>query len=476
MSCFPKAIEAVRAISSDLVVLPGSQQYNEVLGSYFTELERDLRPSAFLLPRTATQVSEIVKILKPFGDGLRIAISGAGQQSTPGVANTQNGITIHLRNLQGIRLDADNGVVSVAAGEQMGKVYDTVGAQGLAVVGNRHSSAGIGGDAVQGGLSYFSYARGFVCDNVVSYEIVLANGEIVHANAETNKDLWISLKGGGNNFGIVTRFDLAVFEQGQLWGGKVFYFPPSFPSQIQSLVAYLKDPTADTNVHICLSLGYAPAMGDVLCMNDIFCTQAEKPKALEPFADVQPQIEQMKSLRIGSLKDFTDEAFGSPVSNRVIKMSTTVKADAGILEYVVSIFHSSLESLRGLENLLFSLSFEPLPVSLIEQAAAKGGNATGLKASDGPLVIILLYTSWTNANDDKNVIEINKKALEAIDEKARSRNVAATYRYLNYAFPNQDVVGSYGPESKAHLQAASKKYDPEGFWQTAGVGPFKVSI
>lgn len=167
-----------------------------------------------------------------------------------------------------------------------------------------------------GGLSYFSYSRGFICDNVVNYEVVLASGEIVNANAETNKDLWVALKGGGNNFGIVTRFDLGVFEQGQLWGGKTFYFQPSFSGQIQSLVGYLHDPNADANIHICLSLGYAPALGDVLCMNDIFCTKPEKPKALEPFADVQPQLDQMSTLRVDSLKGFTSEAFSGAPSNR----------------------------------------------------------------------------------------------------------------------------------------------------------------
>lgn len=151
---------------------------------------------------------------------------------------------------------------------------------------------------------------------MINYEIVLSSGEIVNANAETNNDLWVALKGGGNNLGIVTRFDLEVFKQGQLWGGKLFYFMPSFPQQIQSFVDYLHGPNSDVDVHICLSLGYAATFGDIVCMNDIFCTRPGKPKALEPFADIQPQIDQMNTLRVGNLKDFTDEEFAGALSNR----------------------------------------------------------------------------------------------------------------------------------------------------------------
>ncbi|ROV87431.1 hypothetical protein VSDG_09840 [Cytospora chrysosperma] len=474
MSSVSKAIEAIKRVSSDLVVLPESEEYNEIIESYFTELERELKPACFLTPGSALQVAEIVKALKPFADGLKFITCGSGQQATPGIANVRDGLTIHLRNLKGVELDTNKKIVSVAAGEQLGKVYDTVMAAGFGVVGNRHSSGGIGGDAVQGGLSYFSYSRGFVCDNVINYEVVLASGEIVNANAESNKDLWVALKGGGNNFGIITRFDLSVFEQGQLWGGKTFYFQPSFSGQIQSLVRYLHDPNADANIHICLSLGYAPALGDVLCMNDIFSTKPEKPKALEPFADVQPQLDQMRTLRVDSLKGFTDEAFSGAPSNRVVKMSTTVKADTSILEYTVETFHATLAKLKGVENLLFSITFEPLPVAIFEQSVARGGNSLGLRNSDGPLVVVLFYTSWDNSSDDEEVFQINKKALEDIDNEAQSKGVSASYRYLNYAFPHQDPISSYGPESKAHLQAVSAKYDPDGFFQTAGAGPFKL--
>jgi hypothetical protein len=155
-----------------------------------------------------------------------------------------------------------------------------------------------------------------VCDNVINYEIVLASGEVTNANAETNHDLWAALKGGGNNFGVVTRYDLAIFRQDKMWGGKIFYFQPSFSSQIQSLVDYLRNPNADANVHICISLGYAAMIGDHLCMNDIFSLKPEMPKALEPFANVQPQIDEMKTLRVDTLKGLAGEGFSGAIANR----------------------------------------------------------------------------------------------------------------------------------------------------------------
>lgn len=163
------------------------------------------------------------------------------------------------------------------------------------------------------------------------------------------------------------------------------------------------------------------------------------------------------------------------ISNRVVKMTTTVKADTRILEYAVETFRASLEQLKGVGNLLFSITFEPLPVSMIKQSVARGGNSLGLKPSDGPLVVVLLYTSWDNSSDDEMVYDVNKGALENIDKEAQKRDVYASYRYLNYAFTHQDPIGSYGPVSKAHLKSVSAKYDPEGFFQTTGAGSFKLS-
>lgn len=157
-------------------------------------------------------------------------------------------------------------------------------------------------------------------------------------------------------------------------------------------------------------------------------------------------------------------------------MSTTVRAESKILDFAVKTYRASFKKLKGVENLFFSITFEPLPVSMIEQSIARGGNSLGLKPSDGPLVVVLFYTSWDNPSDDQKVYDIIEEALKNIDNKAQRRNKsAAFYRYLNYSFKYQDPISSYGPESKAHLQAVGEKYDPEGFFQIAGAGPFKLS-
>ena len=159
---------------------------------------------------------------------------------------------------------------------------------------------------------------------------------------------------------------------------------------------------------------------------------------------------------------------------RVVKFTTTVKAHAGILEFAVNEFNAALEKLKGIKNLLFSLTFEPIPVPMIQQSNDRGANAINLKTSDGPLVVILLYTSWDEASETDSIYKVNQEALRNIEKEAGAKSVSATYRYLNYTFPHQDAVGSYGDVSKTKLWEVSAKYDPDGFFQTAGAWPFKL--
>ena len=143
-----------------------------------------------------------------------------------------------------------------------------------------------------------------MCDNVVNYEVVLASGEIVNANNQLNRDLWLALKGGSNNFGIVTRFDLITFEQGPLWGGSVYSDPSTFPQHLKALVEFDTNPDYDEFAHIIVSYGYG--QGAFVAANNLYYTKAVvNPTALQPFTSIKPQL--FNNLRIANLTDFTDE-------------------------------------------------------------------------------------------------------------------------------------------------------------------------
>lgn len=145
--------------------------------------------------------------------------------------------------------------------------------------------------------------------------MVLASGEVVNANRQENADLFVALRGGGNNLGIVTRFDLRTFRQGNFWGGALFYFPDSFGGQIDALVKEPNKPDASEETHIMISLFYADqfskAIGvdGAMGLNQAYYTQeVEKPAVLSPFTtNIQSQIDPLNSMRMTNLVSAAEE-------------------------------------------------------------------------------------------------------------------------------------------------------------------------
>lgn len=99
---------------------------------------------------------------------------------------------------------------------------------GVTVTGGRAGGVGVAGFTTGGGNSFHSTSHGWACDNVKNFQVVLANGTMVDANADEHNDLWQALKGGSGNLGLVTRFDMYVIEfpdpqKPNIWGGIAQY-------------------------------------------------------------------------------------------------------------------------------------------------------------------------------------------------------------------------------------------------------------
>ena len=163
-------------------------------------------------------VSAAVKALAEVEHGY-IAVRSGGHSHWAGGSNVQNGVTIDLGHLKEVSYDPSTKIASLGPAQRWGNVFETLEKQGVIVPGGRDGGVGVAGLMTGGGNSYYTGRHGFVCDNLINAEVVLADGSIVYANASSHSDLWKALKGGWCNFGIVTRFDLPAIDGGNLWGG-----------------------------------------------------------------------------------------------------------------------------------------------------------------------------------------------------------------------------------------------------------------
>lgn len=165
------------------------------------------------------------------------------------------------------------------------QVYEELAKYERAVGVARESSVGIAGLILTGGITLFTGRYGFACDQVVSYEVVLADGRIVTVDAAgEHADLYRALKGGGNNFGIVTYFTMRAFECKTIWGGGSILAREHFPEAAECIVDYIKkapdDP--DTNL-VCMYGKLTPQPVTVVASLYANMAGVEKPPILDKF-------------------------------------------------------------------------------------------------------------------------------------------------------------------------------------------------
>ena len=158
-----------------------------------------------------------------------------------------------------------------------------------------------------GGNSFFAAQYGFACDGVENFEVVLSSGRIINANSRSNIALFRALKGGGNNFGIVTRFDFKTFSQGQLWAGFIIYPYQTAPLQFQALQNFTRDSGAgvDSSASVINAYIFGPTGPQAIANQYTYTRPQAYPPILQPFTRIRPQIS--NSMRIASLTNITDE-------------------------------------------------------------------------------------------------------------------------------------------------------------------------
>jgi FAD/FMN-containing dehydrogenase len=247
------AVEELRARLRGPLVLPDDADYHECRHVWNAMIDR--HPGMIARCVGAADVISSVDFAREHG--LVISVRG-GAHNVPGNAVCDGGIVIDSSLMKAIRVDPDNATVRAEAGVKWGEFDRETQAFGLATTGGTFSDTGIAGLTLGGGIGWLGGKHGLASDNLLSADLVTADGQLITASRDNHPDLFWALRGGGGNFGVVTSFEYQLHPVATVLAGLVihpfanaksvleFYrdFSRSVPDELTTLLACLTDPEA----------------------------------------------------------------------------------------------------------------------------------------------------------------------------------------------------------------------------------------
>ncbi|KAJ4302920.1 hypothetical protein N0V90_001811 [Kalmusia sp. IMI 367209] len=491
--------EQLKSALPDAVVSPkDTASYRAALNSHWAQQECEAAPACFVQPHDAQQLGKTIAILKEeldkrvreapggkIGQAL-FAIRSGGHSHVPGASTVKGGVVIDLSRLDEISVSDDGNLITYGAGLRYVTIFRALEKRGLAVVGARNESVGVGGFGTGSGYSFYSPQYGFAPSNIAKYEIVLASGAIVTASATENADLWKAVKSGSNNFGIVTQFTARTIPATKVWSGFTYHLYNQADKALTAFHTYVnrvtvKGPDSLYDERACgpiTAFAYVQPLNMRLVGVHMAHTKPTTDgKWPEAWKSSHSHLWRLwSSCKVETHEGASVQLIGSnPNGKRQCQATITIKNDAATLIALRGIWRevTSDPRMRKIKNLGFSLVLQPL----LQSWATKGDpNVMGLDPEGDPLVIVLLCAMWTEAVDDVVAELLTRGALAKMEEEAERKGTGHRYRFINYAGGWQDVMKSYGEENLEFMRGVSARVDPGGLFQRGCSGGFKLGM
>jgi FAD/FMN-containing dehydrogenase len=378
--------------------------------------------------------------------GVLVAIRGGGH-NVGGRAVCDGGLVIDLSPMKGIAVDPRARRVRADPGVTLGELDRETHTHGLAVPLGVVSRTGIAGLTLGGGVGWLVRKYGLTCDNVVSFEVVTANAQVLRASADEHPDLFWALRGGGGNFGVVTSFEYRLHPVSTILGGLVLH--PR--ARATELLQFYRDFTASAPDELATyaALLSAPDGTPVAALATCYCGDpAEGARVLGPLrAFGSPLLDAIQQMPFPQMQTVFDAAV--PDGNQNYWKSTFLRdlSDEAI-HTVVS--HADEAT-------------SPLTAVLIEQyggfASRIGENDTAFAHRDAEYDLGIL-SQWVNRNESERHIQWTRAFADAM---APFRSGAYLLNFLGEE-SDDTVRAAYGTNFE-RLVVVKTKYDPTNFFR-----------
>jgi FAD/FMN-containing dehydrogenase len=287
------SVEPLREQVRGQVVIAGDGDYDEVRAVHNGMFNK--RPLAVL---RAQQVADVIAGVKFARDnGLELSIRDGGH-SAPGFGTNDGGLVIDMSPMRTVHVDPRTKTARADGGATWGDFNHATHAFGLATTGGIISTTGVTGLTLGGGIGYLCRAYGLSIDNLLSADVVTADGRFLTASERENEDLFWGLRGGGGNFGVVTSLEFQLHDVDQVFAGPIFYNVEDAAALFAMFDEFIQDAPEQfggfPGFQIAPPLPFIPEHrhGDTLALAVVHWTgpldQAQK--VLAPFWDVAPVV------------------------------------------------------------------------------------------------------------------------------------------------------------------------------------------
>ena len=383
--------------------------------------------------------------------GLEIAVRGGGH-SMPGQSVCDGGMMIDLSLLNGVRVDPKNRTVRAGGGCLWGAVDHETTAFGLATVGGTVSHTGVGGLTLGGGFGWLGRKYGFAVDNLLSVDIVTADGRLHTASADENPELFWAVRGGGGNLGVVTSFEYRLHEVGPIIVGGMALFPAERASEILRAYRDIMATAPDdlTLAAVYLSAPPAPfvpkeAVGaPMLAIAGCFAGSVEDGmRAMEPVKALNPIVDLLGPMPYVALQSMIDE--GNPHFIQYYNKSHYL---GGLSDEVIDRFVA--EAAGKTSPMSYVILF---PFGGATTRSLGGDTAMGFRDT---AYIFIMISAWTDPAESERHIRWTRDMWAALQPFATG---GIYVNDLNDEGPNQ-VTTAYEPATYQRLIDVKTKYDP----------------